>query len=37
MPQYRGIPGPGMGLGGLGSREREESIGDFWRGNYERN
>jgi hypothetical protein len=22
MPQYRGMPGPGMGVGGLGSRER---------------
>ena len=21
MPQYRGMPGPGMGVGGLGSRE----------------
>ena len=33
MPQYRGMPGPGMGVGGLGSRGREEEIGDFWRGN----
>jgi hypothetical protein len=22
MPQYRGMPGPGMGVGGLGSRGR---------------
>ena len=22
MPQYRGMPGPGMGVGGLGSREK---------------
>jgi hypothetical protein len=33
MPQYRGIPGPGME--GLGSRGREEGIGDFRRGNRE--
>jgi hypothetical protein len=33
MPQYRGKPGPGMGMSGLGSRGREEGIGDFWRGN----
>jgi hypothetical protein len=25
MPQYRGMPGPGMGVGGLGSRGRERS------------
>jgi hypothetical protein len=23
MPQYRGMPRPGMGVGGLGSRVRE--------------
>jgi hypothetical protein len=33
MPQYRGIPGSGMGVGGLGSRRRGEEIGDFQRGN----
>jgi hypothetical protein len=32
MPQYRGMPGPGMGVGGLGNRGREEGIGDFPRG-----
>jgi hypothetical protein len=26
----------GMGVGGLGSRESGEGIGDFQRGNYER-
>jgi hypothetical protein len=26
MPQYRGMPGLGMGLGGLGSRRREKGI-----------
>ena len=31
-PQYRGMPGPGMGVGGLGSRARR-GIGDFQRGN----
>jgi hypothetical protein len=31
MPQYRGMPGTGMGLGGLGSRG--EGIWHFWRGN----
>jgi hypothetical protein len=30
MPQYRGMPGLGMGVGGWGSRRREEGIGDFW-------
>ena len=30
MPQYRGIPGPGMGVAGLRSRAgRGEGIGDF--------
>jgi hypothetical protein len=29
MPQYRGIPGLEMGVGGLGSRGREEEIRDF--------
>ena len=33
MPQYRGMPGPGMGVGGLGSKGRWERIGDFQRGN----
>jgi hypothetical protein len=33
MPQYRGMPGPGMGVGGLGRKGRREGIGDFWRGN----
>jgi hypothetical protein len=33
MPQYRGIPGPGMGVGRLESRERGEEIGDFQMGN----
>ena len=33
MPQYRGMPGLRMGVGGLGSRGRGEVIGDFWRGN----
>jgi hypothetical protein len=29
MPQYRGMPGPGMAVGGLGSRGRGEGIGIF--------
>jgi hypothetical protein len=33
MPQYRGMPGPGMGVGELGIKGREEGIGDFWRRN----
>jgi hypothetical protein len=33
---HREMPGLGMGMGGLGSREREEGIGDFWRGTSER-
>jgi hypothetical protein len=33
MLQYRGMPGPGMGVGGLRSRGRGEGIGDFRRGN----
>ena len=33
MPQYRGMPGPGMGVGELGSRGRGEGTGNFWRGN----
>jgi hypothetical protein len=33
MPQYRGMPGPGMGVGGLVSRGRGKGIGDFQRGN----
>jgi hypothetical protein len=36
MPQYRGMPGLGMRVGGLGSRGREKGIGDFGRGNKER-
>jgi hypothetical protein len=28
MSQYRGIPGPGMGVGGLGNRGMGEGIGD---------
>jgi hypothetical protein len=33
MPQYRGMPGPGLGkgVGGLGSRGKGEEIGDFRR------
>jgi hypothetical protein len=27
MPQYRGMPGPGMGVGGLGSSGRERGLG----------
>jgi hypothetical protein len=27
MPQYRGMPGPGMGVGGLGSWGRGEEGG----------
>jgi hypothetical protein len=33
MPQYRGMPGPEVGVGGFRSRGRGEGIGDFWRGN----
>jgi hypothetical protein len=33
MPQYRGMPEPGLGMGVLRSRESEEGIGDFWREN----
>jgi hypothetical protein len=33
MPQYKGMPGLGMGVGGLGIRRRKEWIGDFQRGN----
>ena len=36
MPQYRGIPGSGMGVGGLGNRGRGEGLGNFQRGNQER-
>jgi hypothetical protein len=36
MPQYRRMPGLGIGLGELGSRRRGKGIGDFWRGNQER-
>jgi hypothetical protein len=31
-PLYRGMPGPGMGMGRLGSRGRREVIGDFHKG-----
>jgi hypothetical protein len=27
MPQYRGMPGAGMGVGGLENRGRREGIG----------
>jgi hypothetical protein len=30
---YRGMPGPGMGMGGLGIRRRGERIVDFQRAN----
>jgi hypothetical protein len=33
MPRYRGMPGSGMRVGGLGSREREKWIGVFQRRN----
>jgi hypothetical protein len=33
MPQYRGMPGPGIGVGGLVSRGRGEGMGGFRRGN----
>jgi hypothetical protein len=33
MLQYRGVPGPGMGVGAFGSRGRKERIGDFQKGN----
>jgi hypothetical protein len=33
MAQYRGMPGLGIGVGGLGSRGRWEGIGDFQMGN----
>jgi hypothetical protein len=29
MPQYRGMPGPGMGMGALGSRGRGKELGIF--------
>jgi hypothetical protein len=34
MPQYRGMPGQGMGVGvgGLGSIRSGDGIGDFQRG-----
>jgi hypothetical protein len=32
-PNIGGMPGPGMGVGGLGSRVSGEGIGDFQRGN----
>jgi hypothetical protein len=32
MFQYRGMPGPGIGVGGLGSRGREERDRGFFRG-----
>jgi hypothetical protein len=33
MPLYRGMPGPGMGVGGLRGRGRGKRIGDFQKGN----
>jgi hypothetical protein len=33
MPHYRGGMGQEVGVGGLGSRERGNRIGDFQRGN----
>ena len=33
LSQYRGMPGPIMGVGGLESRRTGEGIGDFRRGN----
>jgi hypothetical protein len=33
MTQYRGMPRPGMGVGGLGNRGKGEGIGDIRRGN----
>jgi hypothetical protein len=36
MSQYRGMPETGMGMNGLGSRGREEGIGDFRRENQQR-
>ena len=32
MSPYRGLPGPGIGVGGLWNRGKEEAIGDFQRG-----
>jgi hypothetical protein len=32
MPQYRGMPGPRMGVRGLESRGRRRYIGDFSEG-----
>jgi hypothetical protein len=29
IPQYRGMPGPGIGVGDLGSRGSRDGIGDF--------
>jgi hypothetical protein len=29
MTQYRGMPEPGVGVGGLGSKGRREGIQDF--------
>jgi hypothetical protein len=29
MPQYMGMPGPGIGVGGLMSRGREDGMGVF--------
>jgi hypothetical protein len=33
IPQYRGMPGPGMGVGCIGEQGEGEGIGDFRRGN----
>jgi hypothetical protein len=32
IPQYRRMPGPGMGVGGLESRGRREGIGETKKG-----
>ena len=32
MSQYRGMLGPGMGVGGLGIRGSRQAVGDFQRG-----
>jgi hypothetical protein len=36
MPQYRGMPGLGMGVGGLGSRQEGQAIGEFSEGKLEK-
>jgi hypothetical protein len=37
MLQYRGMPGPGMGVGRLGNQGRWKGIGDFQREKLEKN